>query len=81
MWDPSFLTVEEISILHMTLHLNSAWGTSLAIQWLGLCAFNAKGVGSIPGQGTKILHITWHGQEHFFKKKKKRKKERNSPYS
>ena len=64
----------------MTLHLNSAWGTSLAIQWLGLCAFNAKGVGSIPGQGTKILHITWHGQENFFKKKEK-KKERNSPYS
>ena len=28
-------------------------GTSLAVQWLRLC-FNAGGVGSIPGQGTKI---------------------------
>ena len=24
------------------------------VQWLGLCAFTAEGVGSIPGQGTKI---------------------------
>ena len=24
------------------------------VQWLGLCAFIAKGLGSIPGQGTKI---------------------------
>ena len=30
-------------------------GTSLAVQWLGLCAFNAKGAGSIPGRGTNIL--------------------------
>ncbi len=28
-------------------------GTSLAVQWLGLCAFTAEGLGSIPGQGTK----------------------------
>ena len=28
---------------------------SLAIQWLGLCASIAGGMGSIPGQGTKIL--------------------------
>ena len=25
-------------------------------QWLRLCAVNAGGVGSIPAQGTKILH-------------------------
>ena len=30
-------------------------GTSLAIQWLGLCSFTAKGSDSIPGWGTKIL--------------------------
>ena len=29
-------------------------GNSLAVQWLGLCAFIAEGPGSIPGQGTKI---------------------------
>ena len=27
---------------------------SLAVQCLGLCAFTVKGLGSIPGQGTKI---------------------------
>ena len=31
-------------------------GTSLAVQWLRLCASNAGGTGSIPGQGTKIPH-------------------------
>ncbi|TEA33197.1 hypothetical protein DBR06_SOUSAS8010046, partial [Sousa chinensis] len=38
-------------------------GTSLVVQWLRLCAPNARGPGSIPGQGTrthmpqlKILH-------------------------
>ena len=30
-----------------------ARGTSLAVQWLGLCASTAGGTGSIPGQGTK----------------------------
>ena len=30
------------------------WGTSLVVQWLGLCTSTAEGVGSIPGQGTKI---------------------------
>ena len=31
-------------------------GTSLAVQWLRLCSPNAGDTGSIPGQGTKILH-------------------------
>ena len=26
---------------------------SLVVQWLGLCAFTAKGEGLIPGRGTK----------------------------
>ena len=29
-------------------------GNSLEVQWLGLHAFTAEGLGSIPGQGTKI---------------------------
>ena len=29
-------------------------GNSLVVQWLGLHAFTAEGLGSIPGQGTKI---------------------------
>ena len=24
------------------------------VWWLGLCAFTAEGLGSVPGQGTKI---------------------------
>ena len=39
-------------------------GTSLVVQWLRLHAPNARGLGSIPGQGTrsrmlqlKILHV------------------------
>ena len=34
-----------------------AWegrGSSLVIQWLGLCISTAEGMGSIPVQGTKI---------------------------
>ena len=45
-------------------------GTSLLIQWLRLIP-NAGGMGSIPGQGTKIPYA--HGTA---KKKKKRKKKR-----
>ena len=42
-------------------------GTSLVAQWLRLCVSNTRGVGSIPGRGTKILYVTLHSQ----KKKKK----------
>ena len=39
------------------------------VQWLRLSTSNAGGMGSIPGQGTKIRHAVWHG--HKEKKKKK----------
>ena len=38
-------------------------GNSLVVQWLGLCAFTAMGLGSIPGQGMKILQAAWHSQK------------------
>ena len=50
------------------------FGTSPADQWLRLCAFTAGGMGSIPGQGTKIPHPLKCGQnggwgrESFLKK-------------
>ena len=47
-------------------------GTSLLAQWLRRCVSNTKGVGSIPGRGTKILYVT-HSQ-------KKKKKARQSQY-
>ena len=36
---------------------------SLALQWLGLCAFTAEGPGSIPGWGTKIPLARQLGQK------------------
>ena len=41
------------------LIMNGALGNSLAVQWLELCTFTAKGLSSIPGQGTKILQAVW----------------------
>ena len=38
-------------------------GNSLAVQWLGLCAFTANGVGSVPAQGTMIPQAALHGQK------------------
>ena len=47
-------------------------GSSLAVQWVRLCASTAGGEGSIPGWGTMIPHAAQCGQ----KKKKKREIER-----
>ena len=35
-------------------------GTSLVVQWLKLHSFIAVSAGSLPGQGTKILHAAWY---------------------
>ena len=48
-------------------------GISLAVQQLRLYTSTAEGKGSIPGWGTKILHVAWHSQ--------KKKKRRYSLYS
>ena len=47
------------------------------VQWLGLCAFTAEGMGSVPGQGTKILQAM---QLAAAKKKKKRKEKRKKTF-
>ena len=46
---------------------NMAVGKCLVVQWLGLRALTAKGLGSVPARGTKVPFATWWGQ----KKKKK----------
>ena len=46
-----------------TVLFKIASGTSLEVQWLRLRASNAGGVGSIPGQGTKIPCAVWHDQK------------------
>ena len=50
----------------------SCWGfrvramaTSLAVQWLGLHAFNARGTRLVPSGLTKIPHATRSGQSIF----------------
>lgn len=40
--------------------------TSLAVQWLGVCAPNAVGMGSIPGRGTFIPRAAWSSPKFFF---------------
>ena len=45
-------------------------GTSLAVQWLGLCASTAGGPGLIPGRATKIQQAVQRGQKIGEKKKK-----------
>ena len=49
-------------ILHKILHKISYVGTSLMVQLLRLCAPNAGGPGSIPGQGTRsrMLQLRAH---------------------
>ena len=44
-------------------HKRPRIGNSLAVQWLGLLALTAEGLGSIPVQGTKIPQATQHGQK------------------
>ena len=34
-------------------------GTSLIVQLLGLGAFTAMALGSVPSQGTKLFHVMW----------------------
>ena len=43
----------------------------LVIQWLGFCAFTAKGPGSTPGQGSKIQQAVWPKQKQNKMKQKK----------
>ena len=49
-------------------------GTSLAFQWLRLCASNARSLGLIPGWGTKIPHAVQCSQKIKTKKKKARRR-------
>ena len=58
------------SFLRFNLHRNTqgregASGSKkpLAVQWLGLWAPTAEGIGSISGQGTKIPQVAWCGQK------------------
>ena len=49
-------------VCHIIL-FNDYVGTSLAVQWLGLRASTAGGVGLIPGRGAKISHAVQRGRK------------------
>ena len=52
---------------------NADPGTSLAVQWLRLCASTARGMGSVPGQRTEItVHGMWCGWNDIQRTKVKR---------
>ena len=78
MTSATYLTDEELISLMYTLKKKKIQkkkdGASLVIQWLGLCASTAGGMGSVPGQGTGIPHTSKWGQKRKRKRKKKKKK-------
>ena len=51
------------------------------VQWLRLSTSSGRGMGSIPGQGTKIPHATWHSKKKkVYNNKKETKYTEFSPY-
>ena len=62
-----------LCLFYSTGILKSFCENSLVIQWLGLCPSSARGLGSIPGQGTKILQATRSLQKKERKKEKKKR--------
>ena len=55
--------ITQISARLLGLKQKDDHGTSLVVQGLRLCASTAGDTGSIPGQGTKILHYMQCGQK------------------
>ena len=55
----------------ITRVLKRARENSLVVQWLGLHAFTAEGLGSIPNQ--EILQAMWHGKKRTLIKKNNNK--------
>ena len=65
---PKFCALSTLQIPLCSVHLTGefqkeAIRNSRAVQWLGLCAFIAKDLGSVLGWGTKIPQAMLHGQE------------------
>ena len=69
-------------IFRIPCSLKQSQGNSLAVQWLGCCAFTAEGPGSTPGQGTKTLQALWQNKnKNKNKQTKKREKQKNKKQS
>ena len=55
-------TVRRMITKDISNFLKKCW-EFLAVQWLGVGAFTAEGLGSIPSWGTKIPQAMWHSQK------------------
>ena len=51
-----------VKVLHATELYIFKNDSNQAVQWVILRAPTVKGMGPIPGQGTKFLNATWCGQ-------------------
>ena len=63
-----------IMLVQYRITMKIEFGNSLVVQWLGLGALTARGLGWIPGWGIKILQAVRCGQ-----KKKEKKTEFTHP--
>ena len=50
----AILFIDEIFQIQISDERNHTYGTSLVVQWLRLCTPKARGLGWIPGQGTRF---------------------------
>ena len=48
---------------NVTIYFKIRLGISLVVQWLGLYAFSAEGMGSICGWGSKIMRAVWPNKQ------------------
>ena len=62
-WVFTHIHILKVQLRNKSLQKMNSQGNSLAVQWLGLCALTAEGLGSIPGRGTKPPQATWRGQK------------------
>ena len=61
--------MRDLEKIYLHLLIKEADWTCLVVQWLRLCASTARGMGSVPGQGTKIPTCPWCGQKEKEQKK------------
>ena len=61
--EPSFWWQDHPFAGYLFVGLRQCLGVFLVLQWIRLRASTAEGVGSVPGQGTKIPHTKQHDQK------------------
>ena len=67
-WPENQISVSNTDAIGLSSLLLDAAGRVVKVQWIRPQTSTARGVGSIPGLGTKILHATWSSQNISLKK-------------